>query len=239
MKEIRILHLFPKLLSLYGDYGNVAVLKRTLEALDASVTVEQWEEGELNLDGIHMVYVGAGTEEALWEANLRLQPHKAALQKAICDGLHFLATGNAMALFGKELTFDGETADAVNAFAYTTSMTCKKRYLADALAKDAQGNVFVGFINTGCVYQDVQSPAMALLLNPQLGNNKQTGQEGILENNFYGTQLIGPVLTKNPHLLSALVEKLTGSQWQADKESYLQKAYEIAKQELTKRLEVN
>ena len=31
MKEIKILHLFPKLLSLYGEYGNMAVLRSTLE----------------------------------------------------------------------------------------------------------------------------------------------------------------------------------------------------------------
>ena len=39
MKEIRILHLFPKRLSLYGEYGNVAVLARTLESLGNKVEI--------------------------------------------------------------------------------------------------------------------------------------------------------------------------------------------------------
>ena len=30
MKEIRILHLFPKRLSLYGEYGNLSILKKVL-----------------------------------------------------------------------------------------------------------------------------------------------------------------------------------------------------------------
>ena len=49
MKEIKILHLFPKLLSLYGEYGNVAVLRRTLEDMGNTVTVDTYENGELVL----------------------------------------------------------------------------------------------------------------------------------------------------------------------------------------------
>ena len=43
MKEIKILHLFPRLLSLYGEYGNVAVLEKFLKEAGHSVTVTGWE----------------------------------------------------------------------------------------------------------------------------------------------------------------------------------------------------
>ena len=45
MKELKILHLFPKLLSVYGEYGNVAVLKATLEQRGCTVTVTACEDG--------------------------------------------------------------------------------------------------------------------------------------------------------------------------------------------------
>lgn len=236
MKEIRILHLFPKRLSLYGEYGNVAVLAGTLETLGNQVEIFNYEEGELSLGNVDMIYVGAGTEESLWEANRLLQPHKEAVKKAITDGVSFLATGNAMALFGKELTFDGETAPCVEAFSYKAEMSSKKRYLADALGKDPEGNIYVGFINTGCVYTGTDKPVMELLLGTKLGNDKATPAEGYKEGSFFGTQLIGPVLTKNPHLLSTFVKTLTGEEYAPDPESNLQKAYEIAKQELLNRL---
>ncbi len=51
MNEIKILHLFPKLLSLYGEYGNVAVLRRTLEQNGYDVQVDHYEDGPLNLEG--------------------------------------------------------------------------------------------------------------------------------------------------------------------------------------------
>ncbi len=236
MKEIRILHLFPKRLSLYGEYGNVAVLARTLESLGNKAKVLSYEEGDLTLQNVDMVYVGAGTEEGVWEANRLLQPHKDAVQKAISDGISILATGNAMALFGKELTLDGETAPALEVFSYKTEMSSKKRYLADALGKDPEGNLYVGFINTGCVYTGTDKPVMELLLGKELGNDKANPVEGYREGNFFGTQLIGPVLTKNPHLLSAFVKTLTGEDYVPDPNSNLYKAYEIAKQELLNRL---
>ena len=55
MKEIKILHLFPRLLSLYGEYGNVSVLRRTLEDHGFAVTVETYENGELILDGYDFI----------------------------------------------------------------------------------------------------------------------------------------------------------------------------------------
>ncbi len=45
MKEIKILHLFPKLLSLYGEYGNMAVLRSTLASNGYGVQIDQYEDG--------------------------------------------------------------------------------------------------------------------------------------------------------------------------------------------------
>ena len=236
MKQIRILHLFPKRLCLYGEYGNVAVLARTLETLGNNVEVISYEDGTLSFEDVDMVYVGAGTEDAIWEANRLLQPHKQIIKNAVADGISFLATGNAMALFGSELTYDGVAAAALEIYSYKTEMSSKKRHLADALGKDTDGNIYVGFINTGCVYIGTDKPVMELLLGKKLGNDKVTPAEGYREGSFFATQLIGPVLTKNPHLLSTFVKKLTGEEYTIDPNSNLQKAYEIAKQELLNRL---
>ncbi len=236
MKEIRILHLFPKLLSLYGEYGNVAVLAGELRKLGHRVEVSTYEDGQLSLENVGMVYVGSGTEENLKEALRRLQPNFEVLLTAIQNGVQFLATGNALALFGKELDFDGSVIPTAGAFAYTTAMDSKKRYLGDALGEDAQGRVYVGFINTGCVYTGMEHAPIQLLLNPKLGNDKQSACDGIEVGSFFGTQLIGPVLTKNPHLLGKFITALTGDVWQTEPESNLAKAYEIAKKELLNRL---
>lgn len=39
--ELKILHFYPDLMSLYGSYANVSILKRTLEEMGNPVAVEQ------------------------------------------------------------------------------------------------------------------------------------------------------------------------------------------------------
>ena len=39
--ELKIIHFYPDLMSLYGSYANVSVLRRYLEALGCAVTVQE------------------------------------------------------------------------------------------------------------------------------------------------------------------------------------------------------
>lgn len=237
MKEIKILHLFPRLLSLYGEYGNVAILRKTLEDAGCAVTVDSYENGELNLDGYDFVYVGAGTEDNLLEAVRRLMPYKQAISQSIGDGKLWLATGNAMTLFGVCVKRCEAASEALGCFAYTTSIHDNKRYLGDVLTIEAFGGAFVGFVNTSCVYQGITAPLLTLRLGTKLGNDKTSAESGIRVGNFYGTELIGPVLVKNPHFLGHICRELTGEEISVDKNSYAQKAYDVALAELTRRIQ--
>lgn len=44
--ELKIIHFYPDLMSLYGSYANVSVLRRYLEALGCAVTVQAVVPGE-------------------------------------------------------------------------------------------------------------------------------------------------------------------------------------------------
>lgn len=237
MKEIKILHLFPKLLSLYGEYGNLAVLRRTLEENGCTVTVETYENGELPLDTYDFIYVGAGTEDNLLEAIRRLMPYKEAIAASIESGKLWLATGNAMTLFGASITRGEATTDALGCFSYTTAIFDNKRYLGDVLTAEAFGGQCVGFVNTSSVFDGIPSPLLQLQLGAKLGNDKQSPADGIHLHNFYGTQLIGPVLAKNPHFLAHIGSQLTGSEITLSPDSYACKAYAIALSELKNRMQ--
>ena len=43
--DVKILHFYPDLMSLYGSYANVSLLRRTLERMGNSVSVERVEIG--------------------------------------------------------------------------------------------------------------------------------------------------------------------------------------------------
>ena len=232
MKEIKILHLLPKLLSLYGEYGNVAVFANELRKAGFAVTVDCWENGSLDLDGCNFIYIGSGTEDNLLEANRRLAPYAGIIEASISN-VTWLATGNAMTLFGATITRGDETVPALNVFPYTATIQNGKRYLGDVLTQDD----VIGFINTSTVYESITTPLFKLLLNPKLGNTKTDAADGIHEEKFYGTQLIGPILVKNPHFLMKIAAEVTGKPIILSHGSYLRKAYDISLDEPKKRLQ--
>ena len=235
MKELNIIHLFPKLLSLYGEYGNLAVLKLTLESRGYTVNILPYEEGDPELSQADLVYMGSGTEDNLPEAARRLMPYAAQVKQSIENGTHWLVTGNAPAILGASIEAR-EVSPALNIFPYTTKLNLTGRFLGDVLAKDKDGNVYVGFVNNGNTYTGMENPWLTLELNPKLGNDKQGAADGIACGNFLGTQLIGPILAKNPHLLCKLCSALTGEEFSPDPDSNLCKAYEICRKELENRL---
>lgn len=236
MKEIKILHLFPRLLSLYGEYGNAAILEKTLRDQGCDVTVTRWESGELDLSGYDFIYVGSGTEDNLLEAVKRLAPHADAIAASIEAGQLWLATGNAMTLFGTEIEYNGNEYRGLGALPYATEIA-QTRYLGDVLTADAFGAPMIGFVNTSCEYQSIQDTMLEFHLGERLGNVKGTKYDGIRHANFYGTQLIGPVMVKNPHFLSYMVQQITGQAPEIPDDSNIRKAYAVSVGELKKRLQ--
>lgn len=234
MKEIQILHLFPRLLSLYGEYGNVVMLKATLEQKGCAVTVTECEDGSVDYSAYDFIYVGSGTEDNLMVALQRLLPHIQSVKESIESGKVWLATGNAMALFGKTLTRK-ETQPAIGAFGYAATIDDSKRFLGDVLTAGEPATL--GFINTSCIYTGIENPMLELCLNKNLGNDKKSVAEGIREKNFFGTQLIGPFLVKNPHYMETVCSLLTGEEITLDKDTNMAKAYAVALKELKARAE--
>ena len=227
MKEIRILHIFPKLLSLYGEYGNVAILTKTLTDRGYPVTVDTWDSGDLNLNSYDLVYVGSGTEDNLNEAIRRLKPYADEIRQCVESGNHWLATGNAMALFGR---------NGLGILPYDCVTETTARYMGDVLTEDCFGAPLVGYINTGCRFEGIEMPLFRLRFGKKLNNSKGSGcDEGIQYHQFYGTQLIGPVLVKNPHFLEKIASAITGDEIRIGEDTYLKKAYAVTLRELEKR----
>ena len=234
MKEIKILHLFPRLLSLYGAYGNVAMLRSTLEEKGCAVTVCECEDGNADYSAYDFIYVGSGTEDNLMVALQRLMPHAEKVKESIDSGKVWLATGNAMALFGKTLT-RAEELPAIGAFDYAATIDDSKRFLGDVLT--AKEPATLGFINTSCIFKGIENPLLELYLNKNLGNDKVSAFDGIREKNFFGTQLIGPFLVKNPHYMEMVCSLLIGEEITVDKDSNMAKAYAVALKELKARVD--
>ena len=98
--RIQLLHLYPDLMNLYGEYANAAALRRSLERQGAEVVVRTGTLYEdIDFSDADFIYMGAGTESAQLVALEDLRRYTDAVGAALARGTVVLATGNAMELF--------------------------------------------------------------------------------------------------------------------------------------------
>ena len=238
MKTIKILHLFPKLLSLYGEYGNVVILTKTLENNGYSVDVREYENGfDIDFD-VDFIYVGSGTEENLLEACVRLKNFREKIVASVENNTVWLVTGNAMSLFGESIKTDSDIKSAVSLFDYITEIEGENRFHGDVLTSENNifGEKLIGYVNTSSVYTKINEPLLNLILGKKLGNDKKTLSDGIIYKNFYGTQFVGPFIVKNPAVLSRIYNDITGETLTLSEDLSIVKAYNTAVSELVNRI---
>lgn len=241
-KNIRILHLFPKLLSLYGEYGNVRIIEKYLVENGYNVEVSECEfPSNDTINDFDLYYIGSGTEANILEAIKRLSPIGDTLKKLYEANKFFFVTGNAMSLFGKYIEIKNNRHDTLGFFPYTVKMYTDKRFSGDILTNS--DNIFseklIGYINTSCEYSGICGGLCELLLNPELGNDKTDGGklDGFMQNNFLATEFIGPFAVKNPCVMKFICEKITGCTLPLDMTSDQGQAYKRAVAALEARLE--
>lgn len=239
--SIQLLHLYPDLMNLYGEYANVAALRRSLERQGAEVVVRTGTlYQDIDFSGADFLYMGAGTESAQLTALEDLRRYESAVRAALERGVVVLATGNAMELFGRSITGpDGAEHAGLGLFPFRTTVSGTERIQGDCLAVGAAtGQVTVGFVNKASQTTDVEHPLFRMEHGP--GNNAGTAEDGVWEGSFYGTHLIGPLLMKNPHVNAYFTELLcrrAGLPYQPQGCPHEQRAYEVTLRALQERFQ--
>lgn len=240
---MKLYHIFPDLMNLYGDYGNLTVLQAALAEGGVEAEIVPVHPGDQpDLREADFLYMGPGTEEARNAALLHLRPLKDALADAILTRqVPTLFTGNSWSLLGRTLTLaSGETLDGLGLFDYATSET-SARYTGDAIAAPVADNLpnqpVVGFLNRCDTVRGVDAPLFTLEMGQGNEGKGENPAEGFVQGSFYATHLIGPLLVKNPHLLAYFVSLLGVTPQPVDETSHAALAYQVTLTALRQRLE--
>ena len=190
---IKIAYLYPELLDLYGESGNIKALKYALEqkGITAEITNINYDT-KLDLKSYDFVYLGSGEPSKLELVKTKLQKNKATIMEYINDNKIILVTGNALSLLDLlgYYEIEKQTAFKVADVIATTSLV--------------PGNIY-GFQNTSWLIKTLNSPLFKL--DQGFGNNA-TEEEGFKFKNFYVTSLIGPILARNTNLTNYFVDLL-------------------------------
>ena len=122
-KGINILYLYPDMLELYGDYGNIQVLKYRLEKRGFYCNIEKYSIGNPAPDfsSFDIVFAGGGADnEQSILANDLIQ-YKDNIKNAVQNGTFFLLICGAYQLFGKYYKgVDGNIIPGLDIFPYYT-----------------------------------------------------------------------------------------------------------------------
>lgn len=207
MKQLKIAHLYPKLLNIYGDIGNIITLKKRSEWRGIDVIIDEINTGEKITE--HDIYfIGGGQDLQQIEVSHELQKHKDFLLSERDRGAVFLGICGGYQLLGHYYKpHQGEELKGISLLnAYT--IAGKKRFIGNVtITTDIViPNTLVGFENhSGLTYlEDGTNPIGTVTVGN--GNNGVDKTEGARYKNVFGTYLHGSFLPKNPHFADYLLE---------------------------------
>ncbi len=211
MNKLRILHMYPEMLNLYGDNGNVEVLKYRCERRGIELEVSAHNLGDKGTDFTEydIIYLGGGADleqQLLADDLLGLKDN---IKAAYDNGTYFLMICGGYQLMGQYYKdSNGEKIPGLGLFDYYTVASTDKRCrcignIVIEADLDGQKYKVVGFENHGGQTNNVTSPFGKVLKGN--GNCFESKTEGYCEKNVTATYLHGPLLSKNPRLADHII----------------------------------
>lgn len=194
-------HLYPDLMNLYGDRGNIICLVRRCQWRGIKVEVKERSPDILFMGG------GQDRQQKLVAKDFE-KGRGEEIKKFIEDGGVGLFICGAYQLMGKFYRpAEGLDLEGLGIFDLETYHFGKEkpRCIGDVAVK-WQGKTLVGFENHGgrtYLGEGVKSLGKVLYGH---GNNSEDGTEGAVYKNAFGTYLHGALLPKNPHFADYLIE---------------------------------
>lgn len=209
MRPLRIGYLYPKVMNLYGDLGNIRCLEERCQRRGIPVTVAEVGLGDpLDPDAFDLLFIGGGQDREQTKVADDLAGAKGeALRAAVEQDVVVLAVCGGYQLLGRFYrAADGSELPGIGILdAWTVHPGPKARRCIGNLAVLWEQGTLVGFENHGG--RTYLGPGVRPLghVIHGYGNNGEDGTEGAVYRNTFGTYLHGPFLPKNPRFADHLI----------------------------------
>ena len=207
---LRLAHLYPKAMNIYGDRGNILCLERRCRERGIAFEVAELELGEkLKAKECDLVFIGGAQDREQRRVAEDLAKVKGkALREAAGRGAVVLAVCGGYQLLGRYYrTAEGEELPGVGLFGLWTEHPGPgaKRFIGNVVV-EWRGGTLVGFENHGGrTYLDEGVEPLGRVVSG-FGNNGEDGGEGAVAGTSFGTYLHGSLLPKNPRFADHLIE---------------------------------
>lgn len=210
--RITICWLYPELMNLYGDRGNVIVLEQRSRWHGLEPVVHHVSLGQsVAFTDFDIVMMGGGQdrEQAIITEDFARQKGT-SLAEAVSDGVAVLAVCGGYQLMGRHYkTHKGDVMNGLGIFDIWTEASSDRMIGNVVVESDLFGGTktIVGFENhSGKTYLGSSARPLGKVIRG-FGNNGKDRNEGVVLRNSVGTYLHGSILPKNPHLADWLIQR--------------------------------
>ena len=192
--------LFEEICNLYGDQGNVNYLEQNFNNI---IKTSYIEEPYFVKNDVKMIYLGPMSEKNKIKVLNKLKQYKERIKELIDNNVIFLFTGNAFEILGKTIkTNDNNIIEGLNLLDVETVENEENRYNSLYLGK------FNDIEIVGYKSQSSNSIINEKPLFETIREENNSKYEGLRKNNFFGTNLLGPILILNPYFTKYLFKLL-------------------------------
>ena len=205
--KLAIAHLYPDLLNLYGDRGNIQSLVMRLKWRGYEGEVFSVFAGDkIDFSKLDIVLLGGGTDKEQELVCNYLQEYKTEFKEYVEKGGVVLALCGGYQLLGEYYYNQNKRIEGLGILDISTTWK-PKRFIRNIIINSPLFKTpIVGFENhSGRTSIKKHSPFGKVFFG--LGNNGKSGYEGVIYKNLIGTYLHGPLLPKNPEVCDYLLEK--------------------------------
>ncbi|MGL4107061.1 type 1 glutamine amidotransferase [Clostridium sp. LP20] len=206
--ELNICHLYPDLLNVYGDVGNILILKNRAESRGIKVNlIDVSLNDEFNGDDMDIVFFGGGQdyEQSIVADDLKTTK-RISITKYIEDEKVFLAICGGYQLLGKHYRApNGEKLEGLGILDIYTEAGDKRLIGNTVIYNEDFNETYVGFENhSGRTFINDLKPLGKCVHG--YGNNGDDGHEGCIYKNTFCTYFHGSLLAKNPELADRMLK---------------------------------
>lgn len=205
--KLTIGHLYPDLLNLYGDRGNIQCFRKRLEWRGYEAEVIPFLSGdEIDFSKLDIVLLGGGSDREQEIVCKYLLEHKKEFKEYVENDGVVLAVCGGYQLLGKSYKTKDKVIEGLGILDITTEWEPERLIRNIVLHSPLFDAPVVGFENHGGrTYIGNHTPFGKVFYG--LGNTGKSGYEGVVYKNVIATYLHGPLLPKNPHVCDYLLER--------------------------------
>lgn len=217
MKPIKIVHLYPERMSIYGDYGNIIALRQRMDWRGIKNSVENIEVGSKIPVDADLIFIGGGQDKGQVIVSEDLASKAEPIKQFVESGGALLAVCGGYQLLGEYfISNDYGQLKGIGLFNIVSKAT-NDRMIGNIVVQSDRFGKLIGFENHSGSTEYI-GPAQPLgRVLKGFGNNPTDKLEGIIYKNAIGTYLHGSFLPKNPKVCDWLIAKAIAKSGQSIK----------------------